>query len=491
VQRDLVIRAQGGDHEAFAALVAGSIDRLFNVARLIVRSNDLAEDAVEAALLGGWTTIRGLRDPDHFDAWIQQLLVRACYRSARQGRGRRAMDISSVSVAGARGRDPEQSVARRDQLERGFGRLSPDQRTVLVVHYFLELRDHEAAQVLGIRRGTLESGLNRATGALRAALDAEERRGVAGAGAAPITAHDALERTLGEWFHADARERAPSALLDAVFAGARRHPLRPALGVALRRIGMGRRARSRRVVLRLSLLVALGSLLIVGVILVGPQRPPRLGVGWLAYVHEGDVYIADSAGNGSRRIAHADGVTFDDIAWSPDGRRLVAEADSGTILIDPLAESATSVGGTRPAWSPDSQQLAVVDDVPEGSRVRIIDAATLSTVRTYPFSAGGGLAWSPNAAGLPRAEIVRDPHAHRFRAARRARSSGSTLPPGRSSSSTCHPGSPGLRANRPGRPIRDRSPTSGGPSGAGASVAARRTCSSPTRTARGAGSSIE
>jgi len=107
----------------------------------------------------------------------------------------------------------------------------------------------------------------------------------------------------------------------------------------------------------------------VGVVLVAPQRPPRPSVGWLAYVHEGDIYLADTAGNGSRRITHADGLTFVNVAWSPDGTRLAAEADSGTILIDPLTAAAAFVGGTGSAWSPDGKQLAVVDFVPGGSRL--------------------------------------------------------------------------------------------------------------------------
>lgn len=389
VQQDLVIRAQGGDHEAFMALAAESVDRLVNVARLILRSNDLAEDAVEEALLRAWATIRRLRDPDRFEPWIQQLLVRASYRSARQERGRRAMDISHVASGGDLGRDAE---ARSHQFERTFRRLSPDRRAILVVHHFLELRDHEAEEALGIRRGTLESRLSRARSALRAAFEAEARQSIPGA---PLVAHDNLNRALGEWFHADARERAPSSLLDAVSAGTRRLRRRPAWGAVLRGKGMGR-FRSRQVRLRLSLVVLLGSLLVVGVILVAPQRLPRLAVGWLAYVHEGDIYIADSTGQGSRRMAHADGVTFVNVAWSPDGSRLAAEADSGTILIDPLTGAAGFVGGTGPVWSPDSKQLAVVEYVANGSRLRIIDVATLSTVRTYPFSVGGGLAWSPN-----------------------------------------------------------------------------------------------
>lgn len=50
-QRDLVERAGRGDHDAFAALVGASIARLEAVARLIVRDQELARDAVQDAYI--------------------------------------------------------------------------------------------------------------------------------------------------------------------------------------------------------------------------------------------------------------------------------------------------------------------------------------------------------------------------------------------------------------------------------------------------------
>jgi DNA-directed RNA polymerase specialized sigma24 family protein len=63
----------------------------------------------------------------------------------------------------------------RDQLERGFRRLTTEQRAVLVVRHFLGLSDSEAAVVLDIAVGTYKSRLHRATVALRAAVEADER----------------------------------------------------------------------------------------------------------------------------------------------------------------------------------------------------------------------------------------------------------------------------------------------------------------------------
>ena len=73
------------------------------------------------------------------------------------------------------GVDAQELTAVRDLLERGFHRLTPEQRAVLVVHYYLGLSDAEAANVLDMALGTFKSRLNRASAALRAALDADAR----------------------------------------------------------------------------------------------------------------------------------------------------------------------------------------------------------------------------------------------------------------------------------------------------------------------------
>ena len=145
MQRDLVVRAREGDHDAFSELAAGSIERLVRLARLIVRDPDRADDAVQEALVTAWLDIRGLRDPDRFDAWLYRVLVRACYRTARRDRRRSAAEVPLLPIDAGTEADSEQTVALRDQLDRGFRRLPVDQRAVLVLHHYLSLPDREAA----------------------------------------------------------------------------------------------------------------------------------------------------------------------------------------------------------------------------------------------------------------------------------------------------------------------------------------------------------
>ena len=176
MRRDLVEAAQHGDHEAFEVLATSAGDRLYAVAFLILRAADLAEDAVQEALVRAWKQLPALRDPDKFDAWLHRLLVNACADQGRQLR-RWSQQVRPIARDTSTG-DHAGSVADRDQLERGFSRLKPEQRAVLVLHYYNGFSTAEIAGILSIPQGTARSRLHYATEAMRAALEADARHPV-------------------------------------------------------------------------------------------------------------------------------------------------------------------------------------------------------------------------------------------------------------------------------------------------------------------------
>jgi RNA polymerase sigma-70 factor (ECF subfamily) len=71
--------------------------------------------------------------------------------------------------------DGSSSVIDRDQLERGFRRLSIEHRAVVVLHHYLDWPLDRVADALGIPAGTVRSRLHHAMRGLRAALDADAR----------------------------------------------------------------------------------------------------------------------------------------------------------------------------------------------------------------------------------------------------------------------------------------------------------------------------
>jgi len=176
MQQELVERARRGDHDAFAVLAGTAISRLDGAAWLILRDADLAKDAVQNALVRAWRDLPTLRDPDRFDAWLNRILVRACIDEARRIRRHRVdIELDEIHIATAATPGHESVVADRDQLERGFLRLDPEMRAVIVLHHYLDLPLPAVAASLGIPLGTAKSRLHRALGLMRAALDADAR----------------------------------------------------------------------------------------------------------------------------------------------------------------------------------------------------------------------------------------------------------------------------------------------------------------------------
>ena len=174
MDRDLVERAQAGDQAAFMAVVHTRGDRLFSIAHRILRDVDRAEDALQDALVIAWRDLPSLRDPDRFDAWVHRVLTNVCIAQAARER-RRVAKLRVLPLDGPAGPDDLIGVVDRDQLDRGFRRLTPEERAILVLHHYVGYRTGEIAEMLGKPPGTIRSRLHHAHRAMRAALDAEAR----------------------------------------------------------------------------------------------------------------------------------------------------------------------------------------------------------------------------------------------------------------------------------------------------------------------------
>ena len=174
MDRDLVEAARRGDREAYADLIRARGDRLFAIAQRILRDVDRAEDALQDALVIAWRDLPGLRDPVRFDAWLHRLVVRACVHEAVRER-RLVANLRILPIEVPTSQDEFLTVGDRDQLERGFRRLDPQQRAILVLRHFAGFEPVEIAEILGIPAGTARSRLHHAHRAMRAALEADAR----------------------------------------------------------------------------------------------------------------------------------------------------------------------------------------------------------------------------------------------------------------------------------------------------------------------------
>jgi RNA polymerase sigma-70 factor, ECF subfamily len=168
-----VERAMRGDHDAFAALINSSSNRMYALASLVLRDTDRAQDATQEAIVRAWRELPRLRDPERFEAWLRRMVVNACYDEGR--RTRRRAEVSLVHLVDRQTADPTAGFVESERIDRAFRRLPLDQRTTLVLQHKFGMSHVDIAETLGIPVGTVKSRIRYGIAAMRAALEADDR----------------------------------------------------------------------------------------------------------------------------------------------------------------------------------------------------------------------------------------------------------------------------------------------------------------------------
>ncbi len=155
--------------ESFLAYVRERVAALSRIAFLLTGDRHLAEDLVQETLLrvvGRWARIAAGGDPD---AYVRRTLYHQHVTAWRRHRGR------TVHLEGQPGRPPDPAgpdeagaVTDSVAVRAALATLAPKQRAVIVLRYFEDLTEAQAADVLGCRVGTVKSQTRDALARLRA-----------------------------------------------------------------------------------------------------------------------------------------------------------------------------------------------------------------------------------------------------------------------------------------------------------------------------------
>ena len=165
--------ARQGDRVAFGELAVTLGDRLHALAHRILRDRELAGDVTQQTLVKIWQELPRLRDADLFAGWSYRILVNTCRDEMRKRR--RSSEDLDLLESDAWMPDASIPIADRDQLERSFRRLTVDQRSVLILHYYLDFSLAEIGTIVDIPVGTVRSRLHYARQAMRSAIEADRR----------------------------------------------------------------------------------------------------------------------------------------------------------------------------------------------------------------------------------------------------------------------------------------------------------------------------
>jgi RNA polymerase sigma-70 factor (sigma-E family) len=151
----------------FDQFVAGSVDDLLRTAYLIAWDGAEAEDLVQECLLKvarRWPRVRAMAQPR---AYARRILIHQALDGAERRARRRTELEPAPGEIRELGTDPLAAFDTRAELLDALSLLPARQRAVLVLRYFHDLTEAQAAEVLGCSPGTVKSTTSRGLARLR------------------------------------------------------------------------------------------------------------------------------------------------------------------------------------------------------------------------------------------------------------------------------------------------------------------------------------
>ena len=156
----------------FDAFVRARTPALLRSAYLLTGDQHLAEDLVQTALGLTHRAWRNLRATGNAEAYARKSMYRLQVTRWRRRRVAEWFSGELPDRPSAQSDHAEQTVLRLS-LRSALSRLTPKQRAVIVLRFFDDLTEAQAADTLGVSVGTIKSQTAKALASLRRALPDE------------------------------------------------------------------------------------------------------------------------------------------------------------------------------------------------------------------------------------------------------------------------------------------------------------------------------
>ena len=163
-------RARRGDQDAFATIVGHYDHRLRSVAFRLLGDRDRMDDVLQEVYVKAFRSLPRFKGDSALGTWLYRITYNACIDDLRRRPPVGSMSYDDDFEPVDRGAGPADIAVRRQDLSAALDRLPPDQRTAVLLVDAYGLDYAGAAEVLGVRAGTIGSRLSRARTILRAAL---------------------------------------------------------------------------------------------------------------------------------------------------------------------------------------------------------------------------------------------------------------------------------------------------------------------------------
>lgn len=166
---EVIAEILDGDRSRFAVLVRRHNQPVYRACRAVLRNDQDAEDALQAAWLSAFRALESFRSEASFRTWMTRIAINEATTRLRKQRHL----ISTEDIAMPDSQSPEHELVTKElssRLEREIDSLPEGLRSVLVLRDVIELDTKETAACLGIEDENVRVRLHRARQALASRL---------------------------------------------------------------------------------------------------------------------------------------------------------------------------------------------------------------------------------------------------------------------------------------------------------------------------------
>jgi RNA polymerase sigma-70 factor (ECF subfamily) len=161
--------------EALVEFIRDNQDKFYRLAYGYVHDRDTALDMVQDAVIRALEKVMFLRNPDYMRTWFYRILVNVCLTHLKRDKGRLNAEMPENMAEPVNHID---CLVEQMDLRRALSALSPEQKTLIMLRFWEDMKLQDIADVTGKKLSTVKAQLYRATRQLREEYEkASEGRG--------------------------------------------------------------------------------------------------------------------------------------------------------------------------------------------------------------------------------------------------------------------------------------------------------------------------
>ena len=172
VSLKLVEQAAKGNRKAFGELIVLHQDYLYRIAFMYTKNEQDSLDAVQDCAMRAMISMDKLREPKYFKTWITRILINSIYQAKNKNGKYYAFEEYKEEA-----KQETISIEEKTDLYDAVDLLPPAYKTIIILHYFQDMKLKDVAKVMNIPLGSVKAYLFRAKGILKNLLEEEEKHG--------------------------------------------------------------------------------------------------------------------------------------------------------------------------------------------------------------------------------------------------------------------------------------------------------------------------